>query len=71
MADIPRGKTPPDMWPDGEILEGMTWADETRGLQQLRLAFEVVRQQAKTLTEEVTQEMDRLGLPLPTDKANS
>ena len=40
-------------------------------LQRLRLALEVVRQQAQTLNAEITQEMERLGLELPPDKAES
>ena len=34
-------------------------------------SFETVRQQAKSLNEELTREMDRLGLPLPIDKTGS
>ncbi len=65
MADIPSHKNPSEMPSDGEILEGMTGVGDAERLHRLRLALETVRQQAKTLNEEIAQEMDRLGVPLP------
>ena len=54
-----------------DILEGMLGAPDGDRLQRLRLALEVVRQQAQTLSAEITQEMRQLGLELPADKAGS
>ena len=71
MPDVPRGNTPPDVSSNGEILEGMTGVGDAERLARLRLAIEAVWQQAKTLNAEITQEMERLGLPLPPDKAQS
>jgi hypothetical protein len=54
-----------------DILEGITGVQDGDRLERLRVALEVVRQQAHTLSEEVTSEMKRLGLPLPADTAKS
>jgi len=69
MGDIPSSKPPPDVWPEGEIIDEISWSTDPERLRRLRLALEMVRQQAKTLNEEITQKMDRLGLRSSTDKA--
>jgi len=70
MADNPADKDPGEALPADEIFEGLTGGSDPDRLRRLRLALESVRQHA-TLNEEITQEMDRLGMPLPSDKPKS
>jgi hypothetical protein len=78
MTNTPSEETRPDVSSGSDalegisnILEGIMGAQDRDRLQRLRLALEVVRQQAQTLNAEITQKMERLGLELPTDKAES
>jgi hypothetical protein len=78
MTNTPSGETPRNVSSASDVLEGITnilegilGAQDEDRLQHLRLALEMVRQQAQTLNAEITQEMERLGLELPTDKAES
>lgn len=68
MADSPPGKPPPNPPFSNENLEGITGVGATDRLMRLRRALESVQKRAHALSEEITLEMDRLGLPLPPDK---
>ena len=71
MAASPPGKPPRELPSNSELLEGKTAVGGTEQITRLRLALESVRQQAHTLNEQITHEMERLGLPLTTHKYKS
>jgi hypothetical protein len=78
VANATSGTPSPNASPDGDaiqrisdILEGITGVQDRERFERLRVALEVVRQQAHTLSEEITSEMKRLGLPLPNDTVES
>jgi hypothetical protein len=65
MADVRSQKQPPDVSIVNEIARQISDPKALDDLTHLYLSLEAVRQQARTLSEEVRQRLAKLGLPSP------
>jgi hypothetical protein len=71
MAEFRSEKNPPEVSVASEIVREITGPHASEPLKRLFLALEAVRQQARTLKEEIAREFERLGLSLPDDEDES
>ena len=65
MADVRSQKNPPDLSIVNEIAPDTHDSAAPDELTRMYLALEAVRQQARTLGEEMARQLAKLGLPAP------